>query len=380
MAFGSKRDALSHPSGDALSHPPGDGLSHPPGDAGGRSSGFFLLFAPRQGYFITPILMYINIAVFVLMALSGVSVLDPTNLQLIHWGANVRFYTLTGGWWRLITCCFVHLGILHLLFNMYALMFIGLLLEPRLGRLRLTVAYLLTGITASLTSLYWHDTSVSVGASGAIFGLYGVFLAMLTTRLVDNTQRRALLISIGVFVAYNLAYGMKSGVDNAAHVGGLIGGIVIGYLFYPGLKRPQDRRYLYATIGASILFVLTASFIVFRQTPDDIVQYEKKMETFGSFEHAAMRMLRLSGNAPESEQGWLKDSGLYYWNRNIDLLEGIQQLKIPNVLHQRTTLLIEYCHLRIDYLNHPDSMAYFNSRILDVLDTLKGKPHSSPSP
>jgi rhomboid protease GluP len=336
-----------------------------------KFGGFFSLFIPRAGYVITPILVDMNIAVFLLMALSGVSIFEPTSQQLIDWGANVRFYTLTGGWWRLITCCFVHIGILHLLFNMYALIYVGLLLEPLLGKARFIIAYLLTGIIASLTSLYWHDVTVSVGASGAIFGMYGVFLAMLTTHLIDKTIRKTYSTSILVFVAYNLIYGMKGGIDNAAHIGGLLSGIVIGYLFYPGLKQPQKTGLLYSTIGAALLFGLAVGFVIYRETPTDIVQYAKKMESFGQTEEAAVWLIKLSGNAPESEQQRLRDSGLYYWNKNIRTLNETQALNIPEALKQRIPRLIEYCNLRIAWYNAPDSMSsYYNSRIVEILDTL----------
>ena len=126
--------------------------------------------------------------------------------------------------------------------NMYALVYIGLLLEPYLGKTRLAVAYVLSGAAGGATSVFWHEVVVSAGASGAIFGLYGVFLAMLTTNLMEKSARKSLLISIGVFVFYNLANGMKAGIDNAAHIGGLISGLLIGYAYYPELKTPNLRN------------------------------------------------------------------------------------------------------------------------------------------
>ena len=123
--------------------------------------------------------------------------------------------------------------------NMYALLYIGVLLEPILGRSRFISAYLLTGLTASITSLWWHDLTISAGASGAIFGMYGVFLAMLTTNVIEEAKRKALLTSIAIFVGYNLIYGLKGGIDNAAHIGGLLGGLVIGYASILSLKKPE---------------------------------------------------------------------------------------------------------------------------------------------
>jgi len=204
-------------------------------------------------------IMGINVAVFVLMAITGVSLFEPTNLDIVHWGANYQPLTVDEGqWWRLLTNIFVHIGLIHILFNMYALYMVGIYLEPMLGKSRYAVAYLCTGIFASLTSIGWHgDEVISAGASGAIFGLYGVFLALLTTNLIPKSARKALLQSIGIFVVYNLVYGMKSGIDNAAHLGGVVSGFVIGYLYYPTLKNPTPAKSR-SIAGA----VLTATVIV----------------------------------------------------------------------------------------------------------------------
>lgn len=187
---------------------------------------------------ITYGLIAINILVFVLMAISGVNPFEPTNLDIANWGGNYKPFTIDAGeWWRLLTSTFVHIGVVHLLFNMYALFMVGIYLEPMLGKLKYIIAYIITGLLASLTSISWHGESViSAGASGAIFGIYGVFLALLTTNLIPKAIRKSLLQSIGIFVVFNLAYGLKAGIDNAAHVGGLISGFVIGYLYYPFLK------------------------------------------------------------------------------------------------------------------------------------------------
>ena len=133
-------------------------------------------FIPRKGYFVTPIIIDINIVIWLLMVGTGISGLHPTSENLLKWGANFKAVTLEGEWWRIITNCFLHIGFVHLIFNMYALLYIGILLEPILGKTRFATAYLLTGIMASMNSLYWHDLVVSAGASGAIFGMYGVFL------------------------------------------------------------------------------------------------------------------------------------------------------------------------------------------------------------
>ena len=203
---------------------------------------FISIFKPSHGYYISPVILDLNLLIFLLMALTGVNIIAPGTQSLLNWGANYGPLTSGGEWWRLLTCCFLHIGIVHLVMNMFALLMIGLCLEPVLGKARFLTAYLLTGITASLTSLWWHGGTISAGASGAIFGMYGVFLALLTSSLIEKTTRKRLLLSIGFFVVYNLLNGLKAGIDNAAHTGGLVTGIVTGYLFLPGLKKQVAKN------------------------------------------------------------------------------------------------------------------------------------------
>jgi rhomboid protease GluP len=366
--------------------PEQDVLSRPPATTKEKAGSFFSLFIPREGYFITPLLVDLNIGIFILMILTGVNAFLPDNLSLVKWGANFRPVTLQGEWWRLITCCFLHIGVFHLLFNMYALLYIGLLLEPYLGKLRFAVAYLLTGVIASLTSLYWHDATISAGASGAIFGMYGVFLAMLTTNFVEKTTRKALLVSIAVFVVYNLLNGLKGGVDNAAHIGGLVSGFIIGYIYYPGLRKPENAGLLYTTTGAAALLVLATSFVVYNKMPNDLPVYQQQMKLFARMERRALRIYRMPKDTPKEK--WLsviKDTGIYYWNENIKLLEGVERLKVPESVKGRMGTLIDYCNLRIVSYNYlykrieedagpeKDSLNYYNSQIKEILDKLKGE-------
>jgi rhomboid protease GluP len=345
---------------------------------------FFSIFKPTSGYFITPILINLNLLIFILMAVSGVNILLPDNDSLINWGANFRPVTLEGGWWRLLTSCFLHIGIFHLFMNMYALLYIGILLEPHIGRTRFIATYLLTGITASITSLWWHDLTISAGASGAIFGIYGVFLAMLTTNLIEKSARKSLLTSIGIFMVYNLLNGMKGGIDNAAHIGGLISGLMIGYSFYPTLKKPDLSNLKYSTVGLLAALVLATSFVVYQKIPNDIAEYDKKMEKFSSMEAMALEVYNMPRNAPTEELlSAIKDRGLYYWNENLKLLQELDQMNLPSQLHETIKKLIYYCNLRIKSYNfiykaiegntdmYQDNIDYYNQKIEETLNSLK---------
>lgn len=324
-------------------------LSKSPATKKERREEFFALFKPSKGYFITPLLLYINVAILILMAIFGVNILLPSSESLIQWGANFRPMTSDGQWWRLITSCFLHIGIFHLLMNMYALVYIGLLLEPYLGKLRFITAYLLTGIVSSAASFYWNDLTISAGASGAIFGMYGVFLAMLTTNIIDKATRKTLLLSIGIFVGYNLLNGVKGGIDNAAHIGGLLSGLVLGYLYVVSIKKPQLATLKIATIVFSVLFTIASSFILINNaTTTDTGKYYTEMELFVTLEQQALSVFSMPENSTDEEYLYqLKEVGINCWNKNIELIDRVDKYNLDESIHKRNSILKDYCNIRI---------------------------------
>ena len=186
---------------------------------------------PRKGFFATPVIIYLNVLVFLAMVLSGLDLVNFNANDLLSWGANYGPDIADGQWWRLLTAIFLHAGIMHLLLNMYGLLFVGLFLEPALGSWRFGIVYLITGLLASITSLKVHPDIVGVGASGAIFGMYGVFLACLLTGVFPPGMKKAFLLSTLIFVGANLVMGLSGNTDNAAHIGGLVSGFLIGFFF-----------------------------------------------------------------------------------------------------------------------------------------------------
>jgi membrane associated rhomboid family serine protease len=197
---------------------------------------------PSKSYTVTPYLVYANVLVFVAMVLAGLSPLHPKAYSLLQWGGNYKPAVLAGDWWRMLSYMFLHAGGAHLLGNTFGLLYIGMFLEPLIGKFRFGAAYVLTGICAGAASLYMHPASVGVGASGAIFGMYGIFLALLTTNHIEKTQRKTMLRSLLFFVVYNLMMGLQGNTDNAAHIGGLLSGMLIGYIYYPGILKPTSMR------------------------------------------------------------------------------------------------------------------------------------------
>ena len=310
---------------------------------------FFSFFRPSKDFFITPIIIDLNTAVFIAMVISGVGFFLPDNLSLLKWGANFQPVTLSGEWWRLFTCMFLHIGVFHLLMNMYAFLYIGLLLEPYLGKLRFASAYLLTGIAASVTSLWWNTGTICAGASGAIFGMYGVFLAMLTTNIIDKSTRKPLLISIAVFVVYNLLNGMKAGIDNAAHIGGLLSGIIIGYAFYPSLKKPNRYNLKYITVGLLTFFTIYSAFAAYCIIPNDIPRYQIRMAEFEANEAAAINeVYKAPRNLPNDSMAIRIDQGLNLWEENLKIINSLSDLRLSDKANTMAKTLKRYCNMRIN--------------------------------
>lgn len=325
-----------------------DELTQAPATATQNFKGFLSIFVPRNGYFVTPILLNLNLLVFILMVSMGVSAFDPDGESLIRWGANFKPITTAAEPWRLLTNCFLHIGILHLLLNMYALVFIGAILEPYLGKTRFAVVYLLAGIGASAASLWWHDMTISAGASGAIFGMYGVFLALLTTDFIHKDIRKSLLTSISVFVGYNLLNGLKGGIDNAAHIGGLLSGLIMGYALIPSLKKPDLFKLKLNTLLLLTVLIFCASFFAYHQTTYDFVKYDTEIKAFVKNESQALEIYSLPADVSDDQLMYeIKDRGIYYWNENIKLITELDKLYLPEVIHEKNEALKKYCEVRI---------------------------------
>src|SRR5215471_8528682 len=238
-----------------------------------------LLTEATPRVFITPIIIALNLAVFVAMLATGVSFFAPQSEQLLKWGADYGLQTLNGEWWRLLSSVFVHIGVVHLLLNMWCLWSLGRLAERMFGNWTFLALYLLCGLGGSLASVWWDPSIVSAGASGAVFGVAGGLVGFWyfgKVALPRSVIKRD-FASILTFVGYNLIYGFaKEGVDNAAHLGGLLTGLALGALMHRSLPTTADRSRLRLGLicaGAALILVLVAAFA--RKTHVSLISYER---------------------------------------------------------------------------------------------------------
>jgi rhomboid protease GluP len=219
----------------------------------------------KRRFVITPILVFANAFIYILTIVDNSNYFVVDQDVLVKWGANFQPYTLNAELWRLLTSNFLHFTHVHLMSNMVILIFLGLLLEPVLGKSRFLLAYLLSAIASSTVGLIWNELLISAGASGAIFGLLGVSMALFANKLIENTSRRTFFIFIIVLMLLNIIVGIRDHVGNfaipgsvvmykidySAHISGFISGFLIGLAFVPSLKskKKSEKHYSSALIG-----------------------------------------------------------------------------------------------------------------------------------
>ena len=216
---------------------------------------------------LTQVLFGANIAVFLATALASGSPLNISAEVSVHYGANFGPYTLSGQWWRLLTYMFLHGGAMHIFFNMWCLWDLGRLCESLYGRWTFAAIYLITGVSGGLASVAWNPGVLSVGASGAIFGLAGALIASfylgefsLPRAAISGTLR-----SLVIFAVFNLGFGqLFGGIDNACHIGGLVSGLILGALI-ARLAPQYDAPLRRATVVGVVALALLAAGLGVRQ-------------------------------------------------------------------------------------------------------------------
>lgn len=220
----------------------------------------------RQPFLVTQVIVGINVLVFIAMVLSGVSPMAPTIQQLVTWGANYAPLSLGSQPWRMLASNYVHIGLIHIFFNMWCLWNLGRLAERVLGRWTYLLAYTASGIGGSLVSLWWHPLGIGAGASGAIFGLAGALIAVLYLGKlpISKDALKPTLKSLITFAAYNLFFGLVPGIDNAAHLGGLATGLGLGAVLAGSFSEPLESRVRwrnYAAVGTVLLLLAGYNYV-----------------------------------------------------------------------------------------------------------------------
>ena len=204
--------------------------------------------------YLTYFIIAINVLVFFATYLFGKGSQD--SLTLLRFGANYAPLVKNGEYYRLITSAFLHAGIFHLLFNCYALYIVGMQIESFLGKTKFLIVYLFSALTGSLMSVIFND-SICVGASGAIFGLFGALLYFgYHYRIYLGTVIKSQIIPL---ILFNLALGfVLNGIANSAHIGGLVGGLLITMALGVKYKSSKSEK-----INGLIISLIYLCFLIY---------------------------------------------------------------------------------------------------------------------
>ena len=249
-----------------------------------KGPGRRIAMANAKAVSVTKVLLGVILAVFAIeVAVGGPGSLlsGPSNPDLIKLGGSVSVVpTPDGGvagiaagqYWRIFTSMFLHIGLIHVAFNAYALWIFGTFMEQELGRVRFLLVYLVTGIFAGAAAYAWAPLlvdgrltiTVGAGASGAIFGIFGAFVTY-NYRRRGSALAQARLRQAAVLLLLNAAIGLSvPGIDWRAHVGGFVSGLAAGYVAEGSGNLTRRRAILIG--GTGVLLLAAAGLMVWRTT------------------------------------------------------------------------------------------------------------------
>jgi len=305
--------------------------------------------------YVTYALIAANVLVFGMMCLSGVSPKDPTINGLLAWGADFGPKSLGGQWWRLLTSTFVHIGFLHLLYNMLALVPAGRSLERLVGNMNFLLVYIVAGLGGSLWALYWTPMIISAGASGAVFGVYGALGAVvfLRGRMLPPDLVASLKKSVYTFVIYNAVYSFRPGVSLSAHVGGLVIGFVCGMLVANAdpsqeaetiLDRPKPLLAFGAALVIAGLFALQLRYPELSRLQEQFARFDAlDMKNSVIVSDAANKFDKKDLSGAEFAQIMNRDV-LPDWDAVRDQLAAYQP--VPRGMQEHISAITDYMKLR----------------------------------
>lgn len=213
----------------------------------------------KYGYSVAIIVIVVFVLLFILMTLAGGS---TSSAVLLKFGANnSEAVVVYQEYFRLITSAFLHIGILHLLFNSFAFMYIAKFVEDNYGALKMFAVFIFTALIASIfsiiTAIFTNSILISAGASGGIFGLTGLLLGNTFRKNTYNYDLGLDRTRLLMFIGLNLVIGLSiPGIDNSAHIGGLISGFILGLILNPKSNFSNSKYIPIIEKGFGILMII----------------------------------------------------------------------------------------------------------------------------
>ena len=233
-------------------------------------------FAPHP--WVLYVIVAFNVLVWCSTLILGAGILQTPAEKLMLWGGNVASEVQHGQWWRLLTATFLHSGIVHLAMNMIGLAGAGTMVERIYGHRQFALIYLGSGLMGSAMSLHFSaQKAVSVGASGAVFGVVGALLVSVLKhrKQLPKVFGKQTLGGITAFLFHSLSQGFaQQGIDNAAHIGGLLGGCLIALILPERFDKEKFQRQTMRAIAA-VMVAGMAITVVVTTAPSAVVDLRK---------------------------------------------------------------------------------------------------------
>jgi rhomboid protease GluP len=339
---------------------------------------------PNKKKFITPILIYLNILIFIAMILSGVHFLSPETLSIIKWGGNSRLVTLHGEYWRVITSMFLNYGFFHLIFNIYSLFYIGTILEQNLNKWLFLFTFFATGIFAGLFSLIFNDVAISVGTSGAVFGLFGLLIAFLVFKKIKFvlTKNFMFLINTLIIITLNIVLGLLiDGNYNAVYLGSLISGFLIGTIYILTSLYGVKKYITYSSVSGLLVILSIITFMtvkdidtIYLETTTDIRMNE--MRSIWLYRIDAYKMYHEKSDLIKK----INQEGVELWKENIDMIDHLMTYHYNEETKEGLSAVKEYCMLNLDFCKmlikfveneDPDMVPSINEKALMIASKKK---------
>jgi membrane associated rhomboid family serine protease/Flp pilus assembly protein TadD len=278
-----------------------------------------------QMFPVTAALVAINVLIYAGCAIDSLktgrgSPMDFDPIMLLSWGADYGPLALGGQFWRIFTSMFVHGGLIHVGANMWCLWSIGRLAERVYGRWRYLIIYLLTGLASSVASLAIHPSTISVGASGAIFGVVGalVFPFYRKRVVLPPPVLKSMLRSLLTFIVINLLIGAAVPIiDNSAHVGGLFAGLLLGAIITHFAITGDDMNEVFPKIAAVTAILIGSAFAGVQHLHRDRILPEQSSLALqqGNTQYALERAKEAVARNPKNALAHIA-LGDVYWTKN----------------------------------------------------------------
>jgi rhomboid protease GluP len=337
---------------------------------------------------VTPLLILVNFAVYCATAVVAGRLGLFDLQQLVDWGGNFGPYTLNGEPWRLLSSTFLHANLLHVLLNMWALWNIGRLTERLYGTWPYLLLYFSTGLVASATSVAWNPVPVSVGASGPIFGLLGAFLMFFLRRRSELPASlwRSHWISTLAFALVNIVNGaFNPQIDNAAHVGGLVSGMSLGWLLARSLDPELRSEFPFKESVGVLMLTGTATGLLLLQVTglgSGLSPPEQFFRAHAWYQpEAARNVNRWNQLAVQEAQGVLSDAEVGrrfdaqikpFWQATDERLEK-ERSSLPAAQQPLAKLLSDYTHLRLKWVSAVIAATQGDASQMQVIQTVSAQ-------